>query len=119
MGGYNTICEVLSLSKKAVVVPRVTPVQEQWIRARRMADFGLFITIHPDDLTALSLINAVLEQLQSDTRSLPPVARLDLEALPRIAYSISKLVYGDPVFYLDRQLKPSEIIELYPLRAAS
>jgi predicted glycosyltransferase len=119
MGGYNTICEVLSLSKKAVVIPRVTPVEEQWIRARRMADFGLFITIHPDDLTALSLINAVLEQLQSDTRSLPPVARLDLEALPCIGYSISNLVYGDAASSSQRQLKPPVIIEFYPLRAAS
>ncbi|MBW4618788.1 MAG: glycosyltransferase [Cyanosarcina radialis HA8281-LM2] len=119
MGGYNTICEVLSLSKKAVVVPRVNPVQEQWIRAERMADFGLFQTIHPDDLTPQSLMNAVLGQLQSDNRSLPPVARLDLQALPRISYSISNLVYGNPNCSSNLQFKLSEIIELYPLRAAS
>ncbi|MFQ5544184.1 MAG: glycosyltransferase family protein, partial [Nitrospiria bacterium] len=37
MGGYNTICEILTLRKRAVVVPRVKPVEEQWIRAERMA----------------------------------------------------------------------------------
>ena len=29
MGGYNTVCEVLTLGKRAIVVPRVRPVQEQ------------------------------------------------------------------------------------------
>src|SRR5262245_36740489 len=35
MGGYNTMCEVLSFGKRALIVPRVTPKLEQWIRAER------------------------------------------------------------------------------------
>jgi predicted glycosyltransferase len=119
MGGYNTICEVLSLSKKAVVVPRINPVQEQWIRAQRMAEFGLFEAIHPDNLTPQSLINAVLEQLRSDTSFLPPLARLDLEALPRISYYLSTLVCGDCSFPLAKKTNLSELVELYPLKAVS
>ena len=63
MGGYNTICEILSLEKRAIVIPRVTPVKEQWIRADRMAKLGLFRTIHPDRLTPERLIKAVLEEI--------------------------------------------------------
>ena len=37
MGGYNTICELLTLKKRAIIVPRTKPVQEQWIRADRLA----------------------------------------------------------------------------------
>jgi predicted glycosyltransferase len=33
MGGYNTFCEILSLDKPALIVPRRTPRLEQTIRA--------------------------------------------------------------------------------------
>ncbi|WP_245817520.1 glycosyltransferase family protein [Hydrococcus rivularis] len=97
MGGYNTICEVLSLSKRAVVVPRIKPVQEQWIRAQKMAEFGLFKTIHPSKLTPHYLINSVLEQLNRNSNYLPAVARIDLNALPRIQEYILELVFGKVV----------------------
>jgi predicted glycosyltransferase len=92
MGGYNTVCEVLSLSKKVVIVPRVNPVQEQWIRAKNMADFGLFKAIHPDSVTPQNLMETVLEELQSNL--FPAVSRLDLDALPRIQRSLCDLVFG-------------------------
>ena len=94
MGGYNTICEVLSLNKKTVVIPRVNPVQEQWIRAQNMADFGLFNAIHPDVLTPHNLIETIQEQLQSDRNHLPAVSRLDLNGLPRIQQSICALLFN-------------------------
>jgi predicted glycosyltransferase len=104
MGGYNTICEILSLSKKAVVVPRVKPVQEQWIRAKSMSDFGLFKAIHPDDLTPNSLMDAVLEQVDIKKSHLPPVARLDLNALCRISDHLLDLVYFAPASTLSMKV---------------
>jgi predicted glycosyltransferase len=41
MGGYNTFCEILSLDKPALIVPRARPRLEQTIRARRAAELGL------------------------------------------------------------------------------
>ncbi len=41
MGGYNTFCEILSFDKRAVIVPRIVPRLEQWIRASRAEDLGL------------------------------------------------------------------------------
>lgn len=41
MGGYNTFCEILSLDKKALIVPRAKPRLEQTIRAKRAAELGL------------------------------------------------------------------------------
>ena len=55
MAGYNTICEILSLRKPAVVIPRTRPVQEQWMRAKRFADSGLLYAIHPQSLTPKKL----------------------------------------------------------------
>jgi len=41
MGGYNTVCEVLSQGKPSLVVPRETPRLEQRIRAEVFCDKGL------------------------------------------------------------------------------
>lgn len=92
MAGYNTICEILTFGKRAVVVPRAQPVKEQLIRAERMASLGLFKAIHPDVLTPENLMRATLEQLDNQNNSLPPVSCLDLDALPRIAHHLHTLL---------------------------
>ncbi|MGF1568660.1 MAG: glycosyltransferase family protein [Nodosilinea sp.] len=94
MGGYNTVCEILSLGKRAIVVPRTEPVQEQWMRAKRMAEMGLFHAIHPDQLTPAGLAQALLAQLAPHA-SQPPAA-LDMGALPRIAQLMRGLLWPEP-----------------------
>ncbi len=49
MGGYNTFCEILSLDKRALIIPRVSPREEQMIRAQRAAALGLVDVILPSD----------------------------------------------------------------------
>ena len=41
MGGYNTFCEILSLDKKALIVPRTRPRLEQYLRAVEAERLGL------------------------------------------------------------------------------
>jgi predicted glycosyltransferase len=41
MGGYNTFCEILSLDKPALIVPRTSPRMEQAIRASCAERLGL------------------------------------------------------------------------------
>jgi predicted glycosyltransferase len=48
MGGYNTFCEVLSLNKRALIVPRTAPRLEQFIRISRAAKLGL-VSMLADD----------------------------------------------------------------------
>ena len=48
MGGYNTFCEILSLDKPALIVPRSVPRQEQLIRASRAVELGLASMLDPD-----------------------------------------------------------------------
>ena len=75
MGGYNTICEILTLRKRAVVVPRTRPVQEQLIRAERMARLGLMRVIHPAKLGARQLMSVVREEMhRENVRSEPHVS---------------------------------------------
>lgn len=40
MGGYNTTCEILSFQKPALIIPRIKPRQEQWLRATRLKKIG-------------------------------------------------------------------------------
>lgn len=45
MGGYNTFCEILSLDKPALIVPRTRPRREQLIRAVEAERLGLVSTL--------------------------------------------------------------------------
>ena len=47
MGGYNTFCEILSLDKPALIVPRSVPRMEQTIRASRAVELGLVSMLDP------------------------------------------------------------------------
>ena len=51
MGGYNTVSEILSLEKRALIVPRVSPRREQLIRAKRFESLGLIDMAHPGEVT--------------------------------------------------------------------
>jgi len=48
MGGYNTFCEILSLDKRAIIVPRTEPRLEQYIRASRAEQVGLVRMLEND-----------------------------------------------------------------------
>ena len=92
MGGYNTTCELLTLRKPAILIPRTRPVQEQWIRAQRLSQRGLLQAIHPQQLTPQRLLSALQVALQSPP---PPVFRLD--GLPRVAELAETLLRPVPV----------------------
>ncbi len=64
MGGYNTLCEILSLRKPALVIPRDKPRQEQLLRARVFKGRGLCDYIKWDDVSPELLrekVNALLK----------------------------------------------------------
>ena len=55
MGGYNVVSEILSFEKKALIVPRTNPRQEQMIRAKRLESLGMIDVMHPDHISAKGL----------------------------------------------------------------
>ena len=91
MAGYNTICEILSLRKRAVIVPRVEPVKEQEIRATRMARLGLFKMIHPARLTPRVLMWTVSSELEALPTCPHAPASIRLDALPEIGSLIREM----------------------------
>ena len=92
MGGYNTVCELLTLRKRLIVVPRVRPVQEQLIRAQRMAAGGLLRMVHPDQLTPASLWQVVHAELAALSRGAPLPQLQAMGGLPQVTKALFDLV---------------------------
>lgn len=92
MGGYNTVCELLSCGKRAVLVPRVKPGQEQLIRAERMARLGLLAMVHPDQLHPDTLMQAVQAELQAQARGDIRPRLADLRGLQETTAALFELI---------------------------
>jgi predicted glycosyltransferase len=88
MGGYNTVCEVLSFEKPALIVPRVNPRREQIIRAERMRNLGLIDVLGPDELRPES----VSEWLARDRKPPQVHGRIDFRGLERIPQFLAELL---------------------------
>jgi predicted glycosyltransferase len=89
MAGYNTVAEVLVHGKPAVVVPRVFPRREQWLRAHALEERGLLRTIDPEQLSPAALIEAMSAELTSGTPATPPI---DFGGLRRITSHAQRLL---------------------------
>lgn len=66
MAGYNTVCDVLSYRRQAVMVPRAGPSTEQPIRTHIMAKRGLAAELPLNHCTASELAQTVLPLLEQD-----------------------------------------------------
>lgn len=89
MGGYNTVSEVLSFEKRALLIPRVAPRQEQLIRVKRLHELGLVDMLHPNDVTpaALSAWLANESQARPHIRGL-----LDFDGLAKLPRLLEELL---------------------------
>lgn len=63
MGGYNTLCEILSQKTMPLIIPRETPRREQLIRAERFHAHGIAEYIPWNALTPVVLREKVLHLL--------------------------------------------------------
>lgn len=99
MCGYNTITEVLQKGKKAIVIPRIKPGQEQLIRAQSLAKAGLIKMIHPDLLNSNLLMETLFSGLEQVNNS-NFINHLDFAGLPRVADYMSMLLFDS--FYIEQ-----------------
>ena len=88
MGGYNTVCEILSAAKPAIIVPRIKPSQEQLIRSQRMHDLGFLKTIHPESLTPQVLMEKLFQVLENPQKP----KNINLSGLSRVTFQIRTLL---------------------------
>jgi predicted glycosyltransferase len=84
MGGYNTFCEILTLDKPALLVPRSTPRREQLIRASRAQEMGLARMLDgegPRDPRAMAEAIRALPHQARPSRSADPELMAGLDNL--------------------------------------
>jgi predicted glycosyltransferase len=98
MGGYNTFCEILSLDKRALIVPRRRPRLEQYIRASRAAELGLVRMLVSGERRDPQLMARALRELPIQPLPSQVVVPGLLEGLE----NIQRLVEG----WLDGQSSP-------------
>ncbi len=86
MGGYNTFCEILSLDKRAIIVPRTAPRMEQFIRASRAEELGLVRMLVDDgkyDPTVMAAALRALPQQKLPSEVVVPGLLEGLESVNR------------------------------------
>jgi len=81
MGGYNTLCEILTQRTVSLVIPRETPRKEQMIRARTFKHQNLIDYIPWDDLTPELLRQRLLDLLADPHLYREAVARFRLTGI--------------------------------------
>ncbi len=65
MGGYNTVCEIISQRKPCLIIPRTVPREEQLIRAQVLCSKGFCEYLHPDHLTPDAVYEKVTRLLNN------------------------------------------------------
>ncbi|SHF03097.1 Predicted glycosyl transferase [Desulfacinum infernum DSM 9756] len=65
MGGYNTVCEIISQRKPFLIIPRTVPREEQLIRAQVLCSKGYCEYLHPDQLTPEAVFQKVVHLLNN------------------------------------------------------
>lgn len=90
MAGYNTSVELLAARKRAILVPRSVPREEQKLRAGILAKLGLFDALQADGNLAAALARGVPQALDAPLRPEPLWASVDLRGAERIAAELIK-----------------------------
>ena len=95
MGGYNTFCEVLSLDKRALIVPRTAPRLEQHMRTERAAELGLVSMLSDDGSYDPAVMAAALRALPRQNRPSEVVVPGLLEGLTNVSRLVAPWIAGD------------------------
>lgn len=88
MAGYNTSAELLSLGRRAILVPRARPRAEQRLRAELLARLGFADKVDPDGDIAAQLSVLVPRALRAGRE---PAVRLPLDGAQRVAAALAAL----------------------------
>jgi predicted glycosyltransferase len=103
MAGYNSICEILTLKKKALVIPREGPRAEQRMRSRIFAERGIVDVLYANELFPGKLAARIVEKLTDssvqdepgiDTDGANCVARLFAERTSHCARPVPAVANG-------------------------
>ena len=96
MGGYNTFCEILSFDKPALLVPRLEPRMEQFIRASRAQALGLVRMFNPGLPDPAGRMAEALRALSAQSRPSDAYMPGLLDGLEKIDALVGEGLAGEP-----------------------
>ncbi|MEM7069331.1 MAG: glycosyltransferase [Pseudomonadota bacterium] len=91
MCGYNTFCEAITFDKKALYVPRTTPREEQYIRAKRATELGFCDLLTPEEAAVPSVMAEKLRALPQQQNPSVSLESGDMAGLENICIEIANL----------------------------
>jgi predicted glycosyltransferase len=99
MGGYNTVCEIISQRKPLLIVPRTIPREEQLIRAQVLCSKGFCDYLHPGELSPSTLRDRILKLLDNGSQYREKMASFPFTGLDVIRKQI--LTHSKERFFCD------------------
>jgi len=81
MGGYNTICEILTQQTPALIIPRQTPRKEQLIRAQRLKREGLLDFIPWTEVTPQLFREKIISMINNQKQYIDTIKAFKLTGL--------------------------------------
>ena len=94
MAGYNTSAELLAARKKAILVPRNGPREEQRLRAKMLAKLGLVAYAEPGPDLGRDLAAIIPALLAAPARQNCDWSSFDLRGAERVAAHFSAIAAG-------------------------
>ncbi len=95
MGGYNTICELLSFQKAAVIIPREIPRKEQLIRAEILHRRGLIEYIPWSQCNAGQMKEKIFALLDDPAPYRRAIAEFPMNGIATLRTRLSALRNGE------------------------
>ncbi len=90
MGGYNTVCEILSQGTVSLIIPRDRPRQEQLLRAQALKARGLIDCIPWQDLAVSGLRKKITSMLDNLDQYRLPMQGFSLDGIDFIKERLRK-----------------------------
>lgn len=122
MGGYNTVVEILTANQRGIIVPRVHPRLEQYIRAERLSAKGLIDMIHPSELTPDRLFRSITGSLQGPRPPRPQDVGIDLNGALNVSQAVKRLYLDsqrsklpEAVFHQPTEIRPGTALWTAPM----
>jgi predicted glycosyltransferase len=97
MGGYNTICEILTQKTPALIIPRETPRQEQLIRATCLKERGLLDFIPWTEVTPQRLREKIFSIIADREQYLTAMNNFKLSGLDTMLTALEQLKQKRPL----------------------
>ncbi len=88
MGGYNSVCEILSYRKRAIIIPRSVPVREQRMRAEAMQKLGLLRMVPIERIDPAGLARLISSELDLRNVVQSRAARISFNGLGEVCSAV-------------------------------